>query len=442
MKRRLLASLMTAVVAVTALTGCSKSDSSNENVVTELQQPITIEMWHYMTGKQAEVLQGIVDDFNNSNNQGITVKASAQGSITDLNKKLIAASQSNTLPAIVNVYPDAATGLINDNKVANLTPYVTDETVGMEDDIKNDFVPDFINELSQWGENKIYGLPLTKSTEVLYVNKNLLEQLGYTVDDLKDLTFEKLAEISEKCQSELGIPGFGFDSSSNAFISTLKEDGKDFVQLDGKINVVNDWSKEFMQFFRKETQSGAFRVPGEDKFLSGPFSNQKLLAYQGSSAGFAHINTNDAFEVVVAEVPHFEGKNKAVIQQGASLFVTTDVSAEAQYAAYEFIKFATNTENTAKFATATGYLPVRKSAQDSTLVQEVLADSNSLYGKIYEVAKESLSFAYFTPAINNAQSARTVAEEKYASYVTGASDDVDAMLKEMNSQVETSISRQ
>lgn len=442
MKRRLLASLMTAVVAVTALTGCSKSDSSNENVVTELQQPITIEMWHYMTGKQAEVLQGIVDDFNNSNNQGITVKASAQGSITDLNKKVIAASQSNTLPAIVNVYPDAATGLINDNKVADLTPYVTDETVGMKDDIKNDFVPDFINELSQWGENKIYGLPLTKSTEVLYVNKNLLEQLGYTVDDLKDLTFEKLAEISEKCQSELGIPGFGFDSSSNAFISTLKEDGKDFVQLDGKINVVNDWSKEFMQFFRKETQSGAFRVPGEDKFLSGPFSNQKLLAYQGSSAGFAHINTNDAFEVVVAEVPHFEGKNKAVIQQGASLFVTTDVSAEAQYAAYEFIKFATNTENTAKFATATGYLPVRKSAQDSTLVQEVLADSNSLYGKIYEVAKESLSFAYFTPAINNAQSARTVAEEKYASYVTGTSDDVDAMLKEMNSQVETSISRQ
>ena len=94
----------------------------------------------------------------------------------------------------------------------------------MKDDLKNDFIPDFINELSQWGENKIYGLPLTKSTEVLYVNKNLLEQLGYTVDDLKDLTFEKLAEISEKCQSELGITGFGFDSSSNAFISTLKED--------------------------------------------------------------------------------------------------------------------------------------------------------------------------------------------------------------------------
>ncbi|WP_305084216.1 extracellular solute-binding protein [uncultured Clostridium sp.] len=346
MKRRLLASLMTAILAVTALTGCSKDNSSNDNIVTELKEPVTIEMWHYMNGKQAEVLQSIVDDFNNSNTQGITVKALAQGSIPDLNKKVIAASQSNTLPAIVNVYPDAATGLINDNKVADLTPYVNNETVGMKDAIKDDFIPDFIKELSQWGENKIYGLPMTKSTEVLYVNKNLLEQLGYTVEDLKDLDFKKLAEISEKCQSQLGIPGFGFDSPSNAFISSLKEDGKDFVQLDGKINVVNDWSKEFMQFFRNETQKGAFRVPGEDKFLSGPFSNQKLLAYQGSSAGFAHINTNGAFEVAIVEVPHFEGKSKAVIQQGASLFVTKDVPAEAQYAAYEFIKFATNTENT------------------------------------------------------------------------------------------------
>ena len=51
MKRRLLASLMTAVVAVTALTGCSKSNSSNENIVTELKEPVTIEMWHYCDKK-------------------------------------------------------------------------------------------------------------------------------------------------------------------------------------------------------------------------------------------------------------------------------------------------------------------------------------------------------------------------------------------------------
>ena len=443
MKKRLLASLMAGVLAVTALTGCSKGNLSNDNIVTELQNPVTIEMWHYMNGKQAEALQSIIDDFNSSNELGITVKASAQGNIADLNKKVIAASQSNTLPAIINVYPDIATGLIEQNKLVDLDAYVNNETVGMAEDLKNDFVPDFVKELSQWGENKIYGFPMTKSTEVVYVNKTLLEKIGYTVDDLKDLTFEKLAEISQKSKEQLGIPGFGFDSSSNAFISTLKEDGLDFVELDGKINVVNDWSKEFMQFFRNEVQSGAFRTTtSEEKFLSDPFSNQRVLMYQGSSAGFAHINTNGAFDIAIVEVPYFEGKDKAVIQQGASLFATTDVSPEEQYAAYEFMKFATNTENTAKFATATGYLPVRKSAEDSTLVQELVADSNSLYGKIYEVAKDSLQYAYFSPAINNAQSARTVADEKVQAYLNGPSDDVDAMLNEMESQVETSISRQ
>lgn len=443
MKKRLLASLMAGALAVTALTGCSKGDSSSQEIVTELQNPVTIEMWHYMNGKQAEALQSIIDDFNSSNELGITVKASAQGNIADLNKKVIAASQSNTLPAIINVYPDIATGLIEQNKLVDLDAYVNNETVGMAEDLKNDFVPDFVKELSQWGENKIYGFPMTKSTEVVYVNKTLLEKIGYTVDDLKDLTFEKLAEISQKSKEQLGIPGFGFDSSSNAFISTLKEDGLDFVELDGKINVVNDWSKEFMQFFRNEVQSGAFRTTtSEEKFLSDPFSNQRVLMYQGSSAGFAHINTNGAFDIAIVEVPYFEGKDKAVIQQGASLFATTDVSPEEQYAAYEFMKFATNTENTAKFATATGYLPVRKSAEDSTLVQELVADSNSLYGKIYEVAKDSLQYAYFSPAINNAQSARTVADEKVQAYLNGPSDDVDAMLNEMESQVETSISRQ
>ena len=443
MKKRLLASLMAGALAVTALTGCSKGDSSSQEIVTELQNPVTIEMWHYMNGKQAEALQSIIDDFNSSNELGITVKASAQGNIPDLNKKVIVASQANTLPAIINVYPDIATGLIEQNKLVDLDAYVNNETVGMAEDLKNDFVPDFVKELSQWGENKIYGFPMTKSTEVVYVNKTLLEKIGYTVDDLKDLTFEKLAEISQKSKEQLGIPGFGFDSSSNAFISTLKEDGLDFVELDGKINVVNDWSKEFMQFFRNEVQSGAFRTTtSEEKFLSDPFSNQRVLMYQGSSAGFAHINTNGAFDIAIVEVPYFEGKDKAVIQQGASLFATTDVSPEEQYAAYEFMKFATNTENTAKFATATGYLPVRKSAEDSTLVQELVADSNSLYGKIYEVAKDSLQYAYFSPAINNAQSARTVADEKVQAYLNGPSDDVDAMLNEMESQVETSISRQ
>lgn len=442
MKKRLLAALMTAAVATSAFVGCSKGASSNADIVTELQEPVTIEMWHYMTGKQAETLQEIVEEFNTTNDKGITVNAVAQGSVADLNKKVIAASQSNTLPAIINVYPDLATGLINEGKIVDLATYINDENVGMPDDMKNDFVDAFIAELSQWEEGKVYGLPMTKSTEVLYVNKTLLEKLGYTMADMENLTMEKLAEISKKAYDELGIAGFGFDSSSNAYISTLKMGGMNFVELDGTINVDNEWVREFMPFLQEQTTKGYFRIAGEDKFLSGPFSNQKMLTYQGSSAGFAHINTNGAFEIGVVEVPVFEGKDKAVIQQGASLFATSTVSAEQQYASYEFMKFLTSTENTSKFATSTGYLPVRKSAQDLDSVKALIEDETNLYGQIYNVAQKALEYAYYTPAVNNAQSARTSVEEKYAAFVTGNITDLDTFVKDLLSEVETSISRQ
>lgn len=439
MKKRLLAALLSSALVMTTLAGCS-SKSGSSDMVTELTEPITIEMWHYMNGGQADALNSIIEDFNATNDKGITVNAISQGSIVDLNKKVISAAQSNSLPAIINVYPDVATGLIEDKKLVNLSSFINDKNVGMADEM-DDFVDTFIEETSQWGEGEVYGLPMTKSTEVLYVNKNMLESLGYTLEDLEDLTFEKLAEISNKAVTELGVAGFGFDSSSNAFISSLKMDGLDFVDSKGTINVDNEWVREYMTFFQKQAESGAFRIAGEDKFLSNPFVNQKMLCYQGSSAGYAYLNNDGAFEIAVVEVPVFEGKDKAVMQQGASLFVTNNVSAEAQYAAYEFVKFATNAENTAKFATATGYLPVRKSAIETEIVKNILNDETSLYSQVYNVAQKSLPYAYYTPAINNAQSARTVAQEKYEAFMSGSITDVEVLVDDIVSQVQTSIGR-
>ena len=439
MKKRLLAALLSSALVMTTLAGCS-SKSGSSDMVTELTEPITIEMWHYMNGGQADALNSIIEDFNATNDKGITVNAISQGSIVDLNKKVISAAQSNSLPAIINVYPDIATGLIEDKKLVNLSSFINDKNVGMADEM-DDFVDSFIQETSQWNNGEVYGLPMTKSTEVLYVNKNMLESLGYTLEDLEGLTFEKLAEISNKAVTELGVAGFGFDSSSNAFISSLKMDGLDFVDSKGTINVDNEWVREYMTFFQQQAQSGAFRIAGEDKFLSNPFVNQKMLCYQGSSAGYAYLNNDGAFEIAVVEVPVFEGKDKAVMQQGASLFVTNNVSAEAQYAAYEFVKFATNAENTAKFATATGYLPVRKSAIETDVVKNILNDETSLYAKVYNVAQEALPYAYYTPAINNAQSARTVAQEKYEAFMSGSITDVEVLVDDIVSQVQTSIGR-
>lgn len=453
MKKKLFASTMAGLMAMSAFTGCSSTPEvtpgaeapTTEQVVIEVPElaaPVSIEMWHYMSGKQQEILEEIIAEFNETNGKGITVAAVPQGKVSDLNKKVIAGAQSNTLPAIINVYPDLATGLIKQDNIYDMTAFATHPEVGMGDDLAKDFVPAFVAEVSQWGDGKLYGMPMTKSTEVVYVNKTKLEEIGYTVEDLQDMTIEKLAEVSKVSNEKLGIPGFGYDSSSNGYISATKMGGLDFVQLDGTINIDNEWTKEFMTFFHDQVQEGNFRTPGEDGFLSGPFGNQQMLMYQGSSAGAAFINTNDAFELAIVPAPSFEGKDKAVIQQGGSLFITNDVSLEEQYAAYEFIKFATNAENTAKFAVNTGYLPVRQSAAETEILKGALADETSIYGKVFPAAQTSLGYAYYTPAVNNAQSARSTIQEKFEAYVTGNIADVDTFVKESVAEVQTSIGRQ
>lgn len=98
--------------------------------------------------------------------------------------------------------------------------------------------------------------------------------------------------------------------------------------------------------------------------------------------------------------------------------------------------------NTAKFAVATGYLPVRKSAEDTQIMKDSLNDPNALFTKIYPIAQSSLEYAYYTTAVNNVQSVREIIKEKYDAYVTGNIKDIDTFIKDTTSQVEISIQRQ
>ena len=140
MKKRFLASLLIVVTTMALFVGCKNTTSTTEEIIIEVNEPVSIELWHYLTGSQGEVLQSIIDDFNSTNGKGITVTAVNQGNITDLNKKVVAAAQSNSLPAIINIYPDLATGLIQDGKIIDLTPYINNDKIGMKDEINNDFI--------------------------------------------------------------------------------------------------------------------------------------------------------------------------------------------------------------------------------------------------------------------------------------------------------------
>ncbi|SCH69634.1 Putative ABC transporter substrate-binding protein yesO [uncultured Clostridium sp.] len=366
--------LVPLVLSLSLMVGCSgkKEDtlSNNEEIVTELNNPVEITFWHAMNGDQEKALQELANNFTKEN-PNITVTLQNQSSYPDLQQKITATMASHKdLPTLTQAYPDWLLNAIDENLVVDLKPYIENETIKFDnyDDIVKGF-----REASTI-DGKIYGMPFNKSTEVLWYNKTLLNKLNIAVPT----TYEEFAKASKEIYEKEKIVGGGFDSLSNYYTTYLKNEGVVFNQ---DLDPTSDKSLKAVNYYLDGIKGGYFRIAGTDKYLSGPFGNGTVALYVGSNAGEAFVKegVGDKFEIGVAPYP-----SKEVMQQGTDLFVFSSASAEQKTAAYEFLKFLTTKENQIAWAKKTGYIPVRESAITSdeyknsgSLIAPIVADATS-----------------------------------------------------------------
>ena len=374
------------VLAAGLLTGCGTkgAETTNEDIVTEITSPVEITFWHAMNGDLEKSLQKLTDEFMEKN-PNITVTLQNQSSYKDLQQKITAtvASPSN-LPTMTQAYPDWVFNPINDGLVTDLTPYIENET------LKFDNYDDILPSLREAAniEGKIYGMPFNKSTEVLWYNKTLLDELGLKVPT----TYDELVEVSKTIYKEKGIPGVGFDALSTYYTTFLKSEGKSF---DNNFDVTSEESAKAFNYYLEGVKEGYFRIAGTDNYLSGPFANETVAMYIGSMAGENYVKqgVNGKFEIGVAPYP-----TNASLQQGTDIYVFDSATAEQKTAAYEFLKFITTTEKQVQWASETGYMPIRQSAIDS----DAYKNSGSLISPILSEATANL---YTNPLLVGADAA-------------------------------------
>lgn len=353
------------------LVGCSnkkQTEQTTEEIVTELKNPVEITFWHAMNGDQEKALQNLVNKFTKENSN-ITVTLQNQSSYPDLQQKITATTASpKDLPTITQAYPDWLLNAMDENLVVDLKPYIENDTLKFDkyDDILKGF-----REASTI-DGKIYGIPFNKSTEVLWYNKTLLDKLNLSVPK----TYEEFAKVSKEIKDKGNMIGGGFDSLSNYYTTYLKNED---VTFDKDFDPTSDKSVKAVNYYLDGIKGGYFRIAGTDKYLSGPFGNEKIALYVGSNAGEAFVKqgVGDKFEIGVAPYPA-----KYVMQQGTDLFVFSSATAEQKTAAYKLLQFLTTKDNQIEWAKETGYIPVRKSAIDSdeyknsgTLIAPILADA-------------------------------------------------------------------
>ena len=369
-----------------AMVGCGSkgNDTSSADIVTEIKEPVEITFWHAMNGDLEKSLTSLTEKFM-AENPNIKVTLQNQSSYKDLQQKITATVASpKDLPTITQAYPDWMFNPIKDNLVTDLTPYIENETLKFDN--YEDILPSFREAAKIDG--KIYGMPFNKSTEVLWYNKTLLDELGLKAPT----TYDELVQVAKTIKEKKGIAGAGFDSLNTYYTTFLKTEGKTF---DSSFDVTSEASAKALNYYLEGVKEGYFRIAGTDNYLSGPFGNGTVAMYVGSNAGenFVKQGGGDKFEVAAAPYP-----TSASLQQGTDLYVFSSATAEQKTAAYMFLKFLTTKENQITWASETGYMPVRQSAIDS----EEYKKSGSLIAPILSDATKNL---YTNPVVSGADAA-------------------------------------
>ncbi len=430
------------ILAATMLLGCMMLVSCDEDnpagpaaslVIPENGydgSEVTIKFYHTMGENLSSVLELYIPEFN-ALYPNIHIEHEAIGGYDDVRDQIKTEITVGDQPNIAYCYPDHVAlynlaGAVQtldeliDSKIEITRADGTKETLGLTDEQKADFIEGYYNEGKSFGDGKMYTMPFSKSTEVLYYNKTFFEKHNLSVPK----TWDEMEALCKKIKEEIdpkSIP-LGYDSEANWFITMCEQNNFDYTSADENNHYLfdNPNTKAFVKRFRDWYRKGYMTTQTlYGKYTSGLFvSTDENKSYMsiGSSAGATHQRPekdkdgNYPFEVGIASIPQANADNGKVISQGPSLTIFKKQNPQEVIASWLFVKFlTTNIEFQAEFSEASGYVPVLKSVAQDPKYAEFLskADGGAYIAALSaKVCIEQADYYFTSPAFNGSSVAR------------------------------------
>ena len=448
-----MAGIMTcAVTAGFAFSGCGgKRYAAIEELTAESfdpDKPVEIKFYHTMGQDLRQVLTDYIEQFNILY-PNIKVVDQQVGSYNDVRDKITNEinADAGKYPNLAYCYPDHVATFNKAGVVQPLNIFLADseykdikvkradgseEYLCLTQEQTEDYIEGYYNEGFQFGDgSKMYTLPFSKSTEVLYYNKTFFEDNNLEVpkswDEMEEVLYA-IKAIDPEC-----VP-LGYDSEANWFITMCEQQGSGYTQTEGKKYIFdNKENRDFVERFKKWKDdkliitAGTYGVGGDDKYTSNLFKVEESYMCIGSSAGAknqmpARVDGKYPFEIGITSIPqvHPEDKTKhKVISQGPSVCIFNHDTQEV-IASWLFAKYLTTTVGfQARFSSVSGYVPVINSVMENATYAANIAAANGFGNVPFLSAKVCLeqSYAYFTsPAFEGSSKAR---------------DEVGALLKDV-----------
>ena len=435
---------MLLALALGGMTGCKKTEKIKEFEMPEggldTSREITITFYHQMGAALQNILNTAIADFNKIY-PNIKVEHKSYGDYNGIRDQIKNEIAVGNPPNLAYCYPDHIAFYNVSGAVQTLDVLIEDATYGFTAEQIADFVPAYYNEGKAFGDDKMYSLPVSKSTEVLYYNKTFFAANNLTVPT----TWEEMAAVCEQIKKiEPTCIPLGYDSEANWFITMCEQYGSPYTSATGENflfdNETNrNFIKEFRTWYEKkwvttEELSGAYTsalFTGENE------SGTRCYMCIGSTGGATYqqptqTNGKFEFEVGIASVPQIDPANPKVISQGPSICVFKNADSQEVLASWLFAKFlATDVTFQASVSMNNGYAPVIQSVAQNPIYAEFLESASTANIQAYavKVALAQKDAYYVSPAFNGSSVARDQVGLLMQKCLVAEASDVDAMIK-------------
>ena len=392
---------------------------------------VTITFYHTMSANNLQpVLEDAIERFNVLY-PNITIEHKQVGDYDAVRNQIKTELTVGGQPNIAYCYPDhvalynVAKAVVPLDQLIGNTLEVTradgsTETMGFTEAQINNFIEGFYNEGRAFGDDKMYTLPFSKSTEVLYYNKTFFDANGITVPTTWDEMEAVCAQIKTLQPNSTPL---GYDSEANWFITMCEQYKSGYTSATGDHYLFdNETNRNFVKKFAEWYEKGWVTT----KELSGGYTSALFILADGelnksymsigSSAGATHqapdmVDGAYPFEVGIAPIPQIDKNNPKVISQGPSVCIFKQENVQEVYASWLFVKFLTSDVTfQAEFSEASGYVPVIKNVHEDEFYQEFLAKANGNKSGIAalsaQVCLDQEKYYYVSPAFNGSSKAR------------------------------------
>ena len=445
-KSKWLSLLLICALLVPVLTGCHGSQDRGsfeipENFDESRQHEISFWAKNDTNKAQTMIYEKAIEDFE-ALYPNISVNLRLYTDYGKIYNDVITNISTNTTPNVCITYPDhIATYLTGDNCVVPLDELFVHGKYGLggselkfDSPTQEEIIPQFLAECAFDGHH--YAMPYMRSTEACYVNKTLLEKLGFTLPET--LTWDFVWEVAEAAavKDENGIYlangqkvmiPFIYKSTDNMMIQMLRQREAGYSTDAGVIEIFNDTTRELLFELASHAKSGAFSTFKISSYPANFLNAGQCVFAVDSTAGATWMGTYaplsdisadkfTVFETEVMTIPQFDPENPKMISQGPSVCVFNKEDPQEVLASWLFAQYLLTNEVQIAYSGTEGYVPVTSKAQDSEEYRDYLSrcgeDNDNYYDvkiKAAQLLLDNTQNTFVTPVFNGSTSLRNAA---------------------------------